>query len=85
MCCTAAMARRHGSRVRSSLVGIVYRSGVMAGLAMGQVAHQTRLAGKRRSTPHWSSLREKAIFRASATRLGLPLMVKPANEGSSSG
>ena len=69
------------------LLGIPYTgSGVLAS-ALAMDKWRTKLLWQAAGipTPHYELLGAKGDFAAVAARLGLPLMVKPANEGSSIG
>ena len=69
------------------LVGIPYTgSGVMgSALAMDKWRSKLVWQGSGVPTPHCELLTRESDLQGVATRLGLPLMVKPANEGSSIG
>lgn len=69
------------------LVGLPYTgSGVMAS-ALGMDKWRSKLLWRAAGlpVPEWEILRETSDFTAVEERLGLPLFVKPANEGSSVG
>jgi len=68
-------------------LGIPYTgSGVLASaLAMDKLRTKRLWAAEKLPTPGYEVLGEATNFRISARRLGLPLMVKPASEGSSIG
>ena len=69
------------------LVGIPYTgSGVLgSALAMDKWRSKLDWQGSGLPTPHCELLTRESDLHGVATRLGLPLMVKPANEGSSIG
>jgi D-alanine-D-alanine ligase len=69
------------------LIGVPYTgSGVLASaLAMDKWRAKLVWQAGGTPTPHCELLTRDSDFHAVATRLGLPLMVKPANEGSSLG
>ena len=68
-------------------LGIPYTgSGVLASaLAMDKLRTKRLWQSERLPTPAWVLLNEKTDYRVVARQLGLPLMVKPASEGSSIG
>jgi D-alanine-D-alanine ligase len=68
-------------------LGIPYTgSGVLASaLAMDKLRTKRVWAAEKLPTPGYEVLGEATNFRITARRLGLPLMVKPASEGSSIG
>jgi len=68
-------------------LGIPYTgSGVLASaLAMDKLRAKRLWAAEKLPTPAYEVLGEKTNFRIAARRLGVPLMVKPAAEGSSIG
>ncbi len=69
------------------LLGVPYTgSGVLAS-AVGMDKARTKLIwmGSRLPTPEWQTLTANTDFAAVVQALGLPLMVKPAHEGSSIG
>jgi len=69
------------------LLGIPYTgSGVMASaLAMDKVRTKMIWVANGLPTPRWEVLEARSDFSAVAGRLGLPLIVKPAHEGSTLG
>ncbi len=69
------------------LLGIPYTgSGVLASsLAMDKWRTKLVWQAAGIATPRYELLRAETDFRAAAARLGVPIMVKPANEGSSIG
>ncbi len=69
------------------LIGIPYvGSGVLASaLAMDKLRTKRLWAAEKLPTPAYELLGEQTNFRIAARKLGLPLMVKPASEGSSIG
>ena len=68
-------------------LGIPYTgSGVLASaLAMDKLRTKRLWAAEKLPTPAYQLLLEQTNFRIAARKLGLPLMVKPASEGSSIG
>jgi D-alanine-D-alanine ligase len=68
-------------------LGIPYTgSGVLASaLAMDKLRTKRIWAAEKLPTPAYQALGDDTNFRIAARRLGLPLMVKPASEGSSIG
>jgi D-alanine-D-alanine ligase len=68
-------------------LGIAYTgSGVLASaLAMDKLRTKRLWAAEKLPTPGYEVLGETTNFRITARRLGVPLMVKPASEGSSIG
>jgi D-alanine-D-alanine ligase len=68
-------------------LGIPYTgSGVLASaLAMDKLRTKRLWAAEKLPTPAYERLAEHTNFRIAARKLGLPLMVKPASEGSSIG
>ncbi|TAK85623.1 MAG: D-alanine--D-alanine ligase [Betaproteobacteria bacterium] len=68
-------------------LGIPYTgSGVLASaLAMDKLRTKRLWAAEKLPTPGYEVLGEQTNFRITARRLGVPLMVKPASEGSSIG
>ncbi len=68
-------------------LGIPYTgSGVLASaLAMDKLRTKRMWQAEKLPTPPWELLTGETNFRITARRLGIPLMVKPANEGSSIG
>jgi D-alanine-D-alanine ligase len=68
-------------------LGIPYTgSGVLASaLAMDKLRTKRLWAAEKLPTPAYERLVEQTNFRIAARKLGLPLMVKPASEGSSIG
>ncbi len=68
-------------------LGIPYTgSGVLgSALAMNKLAAKALWRAAELPTPAYALLTENVDFEAIATRLGMPLMVKPAHEGSSVG
>jgi D-alanine-D-alanine ligase len=68
-------------------LGIPYTgSGVLASaLAMDKLRTKRLWAAEKLPTPGYEVLGEQSNFRITARRLGVPLMVKPASEGSSIG
>jgi D-alanine-D-alanine ligase len=68
-------------------LGIPYTgSGVLASaLAMDKLRTKRLWAAEKLSTPAYALLGEATNFRIAARKLGVPLMVKPASEGSSIG
>ncbi len=68
-------------------LGIPYTgSGVLASaLAMDKLRTKRIWHAEKLPTPPWELLGKDTNFRVTARRLGLPLMVKPASEGSSIG
>lgn len=68
-------------------LGIPYTgSGVLASaLAMDKLRTKRIWAAEKLPTPAYQALGEDTNFRIAARKLGLPLMVKPASEGSSIG
>ncbi len=86
-----ALHGRHGEdgtmQGALELLGIPYTgSGVLASaLAMDKWRTKLLWQAVGVPTPPWELLRADTDFRAVVARLGLPLMVKPANEGSSIG
>ncbi len=68
-------------------LGIPYTgSGVLASaLAMDKLRTKRMWLAEKLPTPPWEVLTKDTNFRVTARRLGVPLMVKPANEGSSIG
>ncbi len=68
-------------------LGIPYTgSGVLASaLAMDKLRTKRLWHAEKLPTPPWEVLTKETNFRITARRLGLPLMVKPASEGSSIG
>jgi D-alanine-D-alanine ligase len=68
-------------------LGIPYTgSGVLASaLAMDKLRTKRIWAAEKLPTPRYELLGKETNFRISARRLGVPLMVKPASEGSSIG
>jgi D-alanine-D-alanine ligase len=68
-------------------LGIPYTgSGVLASaLAMDKLRTKRMWLAEKLPTPPWEVLSKDTNFRVAARRLGLPIMVKPANEGSSIG
>ncbi len=68
-------------------LGIPYTgSGVLASaLAMDKLRTKRMWQAEKLPTPPWELLTGETNFRVTARRLGIPLMVKPANEGSSIG
>jgi D-alanine-D-alanine ligase len=68
-------------------LGIPYTgSGVLASaLAMDKLRAKRMWQAEKLPTPPWEVLAKDSNFRIVARRLGLPLMVKPASEGSSIG
>ena len=68
-------------------LGIPYTgSGVLASaLAMDKLRTKRIWHAEKLPTPPWELLGKDTNFRVTARRLGLPIMVKPANEGSSIG
>ena len=68
-------------------LGIPYTgSGVLASaLAMDKLRTKRLWAAEKLATPAYALLGEQTNFRITARRLGVPLMVKPASEGSSIG
>ena len=68
-------------------LGIPYTgSGVLASaLAMDKLRTKRLWRAEKLPTPSWEVLSSDTNFRITARRLGLPVMVKPANEGSSIG
>ena len=69
------------------LVGIPYTGSGVMGSALAMDKWRTKLVwqGSGVPTPHCELLTRESDLQGVATRLGLPLMVKPANEGSSIG
>jgi len=69
------------------LLGIPYTGSGVLGSALAMDKWRTKLVWQACSvpTPHCEPLAGTSDFGAVASRLGLPLMVKPANEGSSIG
>ncbi len=69
------------------LLGIPYTgSGVLASaLAMDKLRTKRIWAAEKLPTPAYQALGDDTNFRMAARKLGLPLMVKPASEGSSIG
>ena len=69
------------------LVGIPYSGSGVLGSALAMDKWRTKLVwqGSGVPTPHSELLTRASDLHGVATRLGLPLMVKPANEGSSIG
>jgi D-alanine-D-alanine ligase len=69
------------------LVGIPYTGSGVLGSALAMDKWRTKLVwqGNGVPTPYCERLTRESDFHGVATRLGLPLMVKPANEGSSIG
>jgi len=69
------------------LLGIPYTGSGVLGSALAMDKWRTKLVWQACNipTPHCELLSETSDFGAVAARLGLPLMVKPANEGSSIG
>src|SRR5882672_4603074 len=69
------------------LVGIPYTGSGVLGSALAMDKWRTKLVwqGSGVPTPHCELLTRESDLQGVATRLGLPLMVKPANEGSSIG
>jgi D-alanine-D-alanine ligase len=68
-------------------LGIPYTgSGVLASaLAMDKLRTKRLWAAEKLATPAYALLGEQTNFRITARKLGVPLMVKPASEGSSIG
>lgn len=68
-------------------LGVPYTgSGVLASaLAMDKLRTKRLWAAEKLPTPSYERLTEDTNFRIAARRLGVPLMVKPASEGSSIG
>lgn len=68
-------------------LGIAYTgSGVLASaLAMDKLRTKRIWAAEKMPTPKYELLSEHTNFRIAARKLGLPIMVKPASEGSSIG
>ena len=68
-------------------LGIPYTgSGVLASaLAMDKLRTKRMWQAEKLPTPPWEVLTKDSNFRITARRLGLPIMVKPASEGSSIG
>jgi D-alanine-D-alanine ligase len=68
-------------------LGIPYTgSGVLASaLAMDKLRTKRLWAAEKLATPAYALLGEETNFRIAARKLGVPLMVKPASEGSSIG
>jgi D-alanine-D-alanine ligase len=68
-------------------LGVPYTgSGVLASaLAMDKLRAKRLWAAEKLPTPGYEVLGEQSNFRITARRLGVPLMVKPASEGSSIG
>jgi D-alanine-D-alanine ligase len=68
-------------------LGIPYTgSGVLASaLAMDKLRTKRLWQAEKLPTPPWVLLTKDSNFRIAARKLGLPIMVKPANEGSSIG
>ena len=89
--CFIALHGRHGEdgtvQGALELLGIPYTgSGVMASaLAMDKWRTKLIWQASGISTPRYELLRRDTDFAAVALRLGLPMMVKPASEGSSVG
>jgi D-alanine-D-alanine ligase len=69
------------------VMGIPYTGSAVMGSALAMDKWRTKLVwqGSGVPTPHCELLTRESDFQGVATRLGLPLMVKPANEGSSIG
>jgi len=69
------------------LIGVPYTGSGVLGSALAMDKWRTKLVwqGSGIPTPHCELLTRESDMHAVATRLGLPLMVKPANEGSSIG
>ena len=69
------------------LVGIPYTGSGVMGSALAMDKWRTKLVWQASGvpTPHCELLTRESDLQGVATRLGLPLMVKPANEGSSIG
>ena len=69
------------------LLGIPYTGSGVLSSALGMDKWRTKLVWQALgiSTPRYELLSASSDFKAVAARLGLPLMVKPANEGSSIG
>jgi D-alanine-D-alanine ligase len=69
------------------LIGVPYTGSGVLGSALAMDKWRTKLVwqGSGIPTPHCELLTRASDMHAVATRLGLPLMVKPANEGSSIG
>jgi D-alanine-D-alanine ligase len=69
------------------LIGVPYTGSGVLGSALAMDKWRAKLLWQASGTPtpHCELLTRDSDFQAVATRLGLPLMVKPANEGSSLG
>src|SRR5712691_420216 len=69
------------------LIGIPYTGSGVLGSALAMDKWRTKLVwqGSGIPTPHYELLTRQSDPHGVTTRLGLPLMVKPANEGSSIG
>ena len=86
-----ALHGRHGEdgtvQGALELLGVPYTGSGVLGSALAMDKWRTKLVwqGSGIPTPHYEPLTRETDLHGVTTRLGLPLMIKPANEGSSIG